>query len=176
MKYNQKGIYFATKDYAGFIRRFICLIVDLVFILFLLYIIIFIFDQNPEFEFIAEYVIVSWFIFSVIYFSIIKSSEIKTLGYRLFGIKIIDLSGNKPSSMKMLFRFSVSLLDPFELPLDIIWLIDDTNRQTLRDKIAGTYVIKKNAEPIGSNQIVGYYYFIYGLNFFFSEVSRENIN
>lgn len=176
MDNSNKGVYFAIEEYAGLIRRTLCLSIDLSFILLLLYLIDYTFDQILEYEFLYGYAIFVWIIFSTLYFSIIKSSKFQTLGYRFLGLKIIDLHGNRPSSLKMIFRFLVSIFGPFEIPFDIIWLIDDTNKQSLRDKFAETYVIKKNAKPIGSNKIVGYYYFINGYSFFFAEVSRENYN
>lgn len=101
--------------------------------------------------------------------------EIPHFGYRLGRVKIVGLDGQAPSSKSLIWRALFGLigllyfLHLFELfnymralfgvlaplsYLDLIWLLNDTHRQALRDKFAGTYVVKKDAQPAGKGRIV----------------------
>jgi len=167
-----KGVFYSPDDYAGFLRRMLCLIIDVSILILLLILIIYLKDPLQEYGFLFI-IFLFWFIFAILYLSIIKSSKYKTIGYWILGLKIVDHYGNKPSNIKMLFRLLVSLLGPFELPFDIFWLFEDSKKQTLRDKFSGTYVIKNDAIPKGSSKIKAYYYFIHGWSFLFQEVKNE---
>jgi len=120
------------------------------------------------------FVLLIWFIISTLYFTIIKSSNVKTLGYRLLGLRIVNLGGSKPSFSQMILRHLISLIGPFQLPYDIIWIVQDDQKQTLRDKFVGTYVIKSKAKPIFENKIFTFYYFVHGFLFLFEEVKHPN--
>jgi hypothetical protein len=50
----------------------------------------------------------------------------------------------------MLFRTLFAVLGPLNALLDLIWLGGDNDRQALRDKLAGTYVIRRGAQPLGT--------------------------
>ena len=95
-----------------------------------------------------------------------------TVGYWITGVQIVDLEGEEPSMWLMTLRYFLLVLGPINLIIDIFWLTSDENRQTLRDKIAETYVIKRNAMPLGHGQQKIAPYFIAGYSFTFKEVKR----
>lgn len=171
---NKIGVYYDLNDYAGFFRRFISLLIDFVFILFILFFFLLIKESLDETNIVLDNLVFVWLIFMVIYFTILKASSLRTIGYRLMGIKIVTLKGQKPNFVTMLFRFFLWLFGPFQLPYDILWLINDEHRQCMRDKCAGTYVIKKNAKPVGEGNINVINYLILGFNLLFEVVTREN--
>ena len=68
------------------------------------------------------------------------------------------------------FRLMFGVLGPLNWMVDLLWLSGDPHRQALRDKLAGTYVVRKTAEPAGTGKIVRRYYEFFGYNFIFREV------
>jgi hypothetical protein len=62
---------------------------------------------------------------------------------------------------------------PFNILIDLLWIGNDARRQALRDKFAGTYVIRRGAEPIARGPIRYEYYTILGNNFIFAEVRPD---
>ena len=54
--------------------------------------------------------------------------------------------------------------------MDSMWVAGDAHRQALRDKFAGTYVVKRNAAPAGAGKIIFQRYEILVYNFIFREV------
>ena len=55
---------------------------------------------------------------------------------------------------------------------DIVWLGGDPNRQSIRDKFAGTYVIRRKATPAGRGPIEFKIYFMFDYGIIFAEVVR----
>jgi len=62
------------------------------------------------------------------------------------------------------------MLGPLNWLIDLTWLSSDANRQALRDKFAGTYVIHANALPAGTGRLGFCYYHILLYNFLFKEI------
>jgi len=138
------GVFYHLTDYASFWKRVAIALIDFAVIISLL-ILIKLF-ANPLYFHHSE---ISFLLFSFTYLAILKPSKIRTLGYIVTGVKIVNLKGNKPSFFHMLLRTALLLIGPFTLIFDILWLTGEPTRQTLRDKYVGTYVIKKNADPLG---------------------------
>jgi hypothetical protein len=71
--------------------------------------------------------------------------------------KIVSIRGEAPSFLRVTFRLLFTLMGGgFSSALgviDLLWISGDDHRQTLRDKLAQTYVIKASAEPIGRGPI-----------------------
>ena len=84
---------------------------------------------------------------------LVKRSRLRTLGYRLLGLRIVTTSGTQPSIITMTFRLLMWIFGPFNFLIDLLWLGADTEQQTLRDCYCGTYVIRQDAEPIGTAAI-----------------------
>jgi hypothetical protein len=55
---------------------------------------------------------------------------------------------------------------------DLLWLTGDDYKQTLRDKFAGTVVIRKKAVPAGTGEIRLNRYQMLGYSFVFYEVRK----
>ncbi len=63
---------------------------------------------------------------------------------------------------------------PIQLPLDLIWVSADEDKQTFRDKICCTYVLKRKSVPSGRGKIVYRRYFIFGMSLPLREVMRTD--
>jgi hypothetical protein len=77
--------------------------------------------------------------------------------------RVIVANGSYPS-----FVGSSEVLNAL---VDLLWLTGDANRQAVRDKFAGTYVIRLDAAPAGTGPIRIRPYMFWGMTFFFREVS-----
>lgn len=111
---------------------------------------------------------------ALLYFVVLKRSDIGTVGYRLAGIRVIGLDGGPAGHWAMFHRFAVGGLWVFTgslmFILDLVWLGGDDQRQTIRDKMAGTLVVRRNAIPIAQGrQTVRLYSFV-GWSLFLREV------
>lgn len=63
---------------------------------------------------------------------------------------------------------------PLNFFVDILWLNGEENRQTLRDKMFGTYVIKRQAQPEGTGKILYYHQTFLLMSWVFREVERSS--
>lgn len=185
----EEGVYFNIKEYGSLIRRSTAIAIDLAFLLLLFALVNelwTLFFLPPDFYLAYDYGIEFFMYFepefftvclilAYIYLAILKSGSTRTIGYRLMGLKIVDLKGQRPSLLKMTWRFILLAFGPFSLLLDIIWIGGDDNRQSLRDKLAGTYVIRKNAVPSGTG-LIGYtQYSLLCYQLLFKEVKRNPV-
>ena len=62
------------------------------------------------------------------YFVLLKRSRFRTFGYALTGAKIVNLSGERPSIVSLLWRLLFALLGPLNFVLDIVWMTGDADR------------------------------------------------
>jgi uncharacterized RDD family membrane protein YckC len=121
---------------------------------------------------VLNLLLATWCALFFSYFVLLKRSRFGTLGYRLGRVRIVGLDGHPPSIGALTFRLTFVMLGPINY-LDSIWLASDRHRQSLRDKLAHTYVIRRNAEPAGTGRIVYAAYEICGYNFIFCEVESQ---
>ena len=156
MSGGDNGVYYNRNDYAPLLRRLLVACVDLIGLCLFAYLLSNVWSlwaEAPDIKTISEFgwlsaAIISpgffWVVTVTAYFYLVvaKRSRLRTIGYRLFGLKVVDLNGKTPSLLKMSFRFILLVFGPFHLLIDLFWLGGDDNKQTLRDKFAGTYVIK----------------------------------
>ncbi len=177
-----EGIYFELESYAGFIRRFAAIIIDFI-VLLALYVFLSIipllslsidaiheYEGEPDSRLMLLMIAIAWG-----YLVILKPSKWRTVGYRMTGLKIINTRGNKPSIFTMTFRLLLWMFGPFHLLFDLIWLSVDSERQSLRDCYSGTYVVRANAEPIGTAPIHLAYYNALGYSFMYPRVVRPKV-
>ena len=75
----------------------------------------------------------------------------------------------------MTFRLLIWLLGPFNLLFDLFWSSLDDDRQTLRDRFAGTCVFNNQAEPIGTAEIHLTHYNAFGFALIYSRVMRPKV-
>jgi hypothetical protein len=83
---------------------------------------------------------------------------------------LVDLQGNRVSLWRSTCRF-LFLFFHLGNCIDLVLLSHDRNRQTLRDKLTGTYVVRRGARPLGYGPIGYPTYFVAGFSFVFSEVA-----
>jgi uncharacterized RDD family membrane protein YckC len=79
----------------------------------------------------------------------LKSDRGTTPGYRLVGIKLVSMDGAAVTLRQVAIRQISALLSAFPCSLGFLWIAFDANRQAWHDKIAGTYVVRKDAAPVG---------------------------
>ncbi len=171
---NNQGVVYSPHDYASFSLRLIIVIIDITAIV-ILTVLLSSFFSILRLEFNNFFILGAYFLLPICYMTTVKTSRLRTLGYRVAGVKIVNLQGSKPRFSTMLFRFLITLVGPFQLPLNILWICNDTNKQSLRDKLAGTYVVKNNAAIIGQGEIIARDYFILGFCLLFREVDRKTV-
>jgi uncharacterized RDD family membrane protein YckC len=166
------GVYFARRDYAGFLRRLIIIMVDLLVILVVGVVILMAWDlARPGVE--SPIPGLLWIGIAYLYLTLLRGSQFRTLGYILTGVRIINLKGERPSYFWMNMRLFLWLLGPINPIVDLLWFWGDENRQMLRDKLAGTYVIRRGAVPIGGGPIRASTLFVLGCAIAFPEVMKN---
>lgn len=170
------GVVFDADDYAGFAKRVVIAAIDLILILLV----------SAAFYFVSDYIIYDYetliksnfffiLLFSLWYLALLKRSKFRTFGYIITGVKIVDLKGQKPSILKMILRVLLLFIGPFELIIDIIWLTSEKTKQTLRDKYVGTYVVAKNALPVGTSKLQTVSLGFMGWNMMYREIKESAI-
>lgn len=119
----------------------------------------------------AVMVLAAWTLIWFGYFVLLKRSRIRTLGYILAGARVVNLRGERPSILSLVGRLLFVAGGPANFLIDLLWISSDPSRQAIRDKFAHTYVIRKNATPLGTGRIVYRTYIMLGTTFLFQEVS-----
>lgn len=114
-----------------------------------------------------------WILFSYLYLSVLKCTRAGTVGYIVTGVRLVDLRGERPSLWRTLYRALFLVLGPITLFIDIFWIGGDDNRQSLRDKLAGSYVIRRSAQPAGRGPIAAHRVFLLCYTFPFPEVKKD---
>jgi len=166
------GVVFAGRDYAGVPTRVAVVIVDAAVIwplgIVLAVLMPLLWVRYPS----DGEVSLTWLVLVYLYLVPLKISPVRTVGYRLTGVKILTLKGVRPSIIRMTFRLLLWWSSAINWLSDLLWMGGDDCRQTLRDKICGTYVVRKNAFPRDSGPIRLVYYFCFSLMLTCLEVRR----
>ncbi len=153
------GPAFDRKDYAGFWRRNIALFVDfLIFVTVYVCVSEFWYDLVPESWWtvdVAVNVEFGLFLFVLAYCFLFRLTRGGTLGYRVVGIRYAHMLGDRPGATGLLYRAAITVFMIWGLFIvDHFWILFDERKQTWHDKVSGFYVVKRKAEPIGTQQIV----------------------
>jgi uncharacterized RDD family membrane protein YckC len=173
----QIGVYYRPRDYAGFGQRLAILLIDAVVVLGpVAFPAIIIHEAAYEADVGVglKPLFLIWCLAATGYLTVLEASMIGTVGFMLIGTRIVTLRGERPSTLRMAARLVICLVSPFTLPYDLIWLAGDERRQSLRDKVAGTYVIRKAAEPAGHGPIRSATLMFLGTNLNYWEVKPHN--
>lgn len=88
-------------------------------------------------------------------------------------MQLVDLYGARASLWRSSCRALFMFFGPLNLGLDLLWLTHDAHRQCLRDKLCGTYVIRRGAVPAGEGPVSYPTYFIASMSFIVPEVVRD---
>ena len=165
-----EGVFYAPGDCIGILRRIVILIVDSVVLYAIYYasayLCIALTNDLTDTYFLYYYLFV-W-----AYLTILKASKLRTVGYWLANARIVNLRGKRPSVFRMTYRLLFWVVGPFVFIFDLMWVATDDDRQTLRDRFAGTCVVKNNAEPMGTAEIHMTYYSALGYNLMYPRVMR----
>ena len=70
-----------------------------------------------------------------------------TPGMRLWGLRVIDVHGNRPGIGRAALRVVGALVSVATLWLGFVWIAFDREKRGLHDWLAGTYVIKGIVDP-----------------------------
>ena len=169
-------VYFAREDYAGFWRRLAVEVVDILVALGLLVALAFLFTVTPHRGRVSvELVFLAWGVVTFWYFVILKHLGWRTAGYHLGGVRIVDACGQVPGFTSLSLRLLFGVMGPFNVLVDMLWIPSDPWRQSLRDKLAHTYVVKANAKPAGPGRLVYRNYHMLGSTFIFQEIQPGKV-
>jgi uncharacterized RDD family membrane protein YckC len=167
-------VYYNRKDYLGVTRRLLIDLIDVpVAVALSAVVVVAVLAVLPEVEdgsgivFLLSAAV--WFA----YFVLLKRSRFRTLGYIALGAQIVDLRGGQPGILSLLGRLLFAFVGPLNFLIDLMWLTGDANRQAIRDKFAGTYVVRLDAMPTGTGPILVRTYMFWGMTFLFREVRGE---
>jgi uncharacterized RDD family membrane protein YckC len=105
------------------------------------------------------------------YLVVLKWSVFGTFGYAIFGVRVVNLKGEAPSLVRLTARTLCFFV--FNTLVDLIFLASDDSRQALRDKLTGTYVVKRSAQPAGQGRLSYARVFFFGMALLYREVSRK---
>ncbi len=166
-----EGVYYARGDYAGILRRLVIFVADSAIILGCGLAVLVLLDPTVT-ELAPPVAVLSVGLVMWGYLAVLKRSRFRTLGYRLADTKIVTLKGDRPSILRMTFRLLLWVVGPVNIFVDLFWVGNDDDSQTLRDRLAGTYVIRSNAEPIGRGRISFVSYYAYALALTFRQAIR----
>jgi uncharacterized RDD family membrane protein YckC len=166
-----QGVYYERSAFPGtFVRLLVCLIDVIVF--FIVYGLTGQFFASmasldtPQVAFVS-FVLLGW-----IYLVLLKRSALGTLGYLIFRLRIVNLRGEPAGLARLTLRLAAAII--FNSLVDLLWSSSDASKQPLRDKISGTYVIRRGATPAGFGEFTYKNAFVLGMNLVFKEVHRAN--
>jgi uncharacterized RDD family membrane protein YckC len=170
----KEGVYYALDDYAGVGRRLVILTIDGIITLALLAVTLASFlylTPNSRRGFQLHMLVFVCVAF--LYLAVLARSTWGTLGYKLMGVRIVSLTGQVPKLGSMAYRTLFAVLGPMNGLLDIAWLAGDANRQSVRDKLAGTYIVKQSAVPAGRGRLRRATLSVFGYTIMVQEVGQD---
>ena len=175
MEQPEHGVYFAVDDYVGVGRRLLIDLVDTTVVLVasvaLTFALVTVWPHDPS---LGGALFALWVTIWFFYFVILKRSRFRTIGYILGGARIVNLHGERPSIPSLIGRLLFVAGGPANFLIDLLWIPSDPSRQAIRDKFAHTYVVRKDAVPIGTGTIVYRTYIMLGTTFLFQEIKTPS--
>lgn len=164
------GPKYAKCDYAGFWRRTAALIIDGVLLAVIGFLAPWAWYYLAPYEWVTErsylWVGLGWWIFSAVYLLGFRMLECGTPGYRIVRIRYAYMRAGSPSAVFRLARALMAFVLLWCFALDHLWILFDSQKQAWHDKLTGFYVIKRRAEPIGTQEIVRRLINFMGFTFF----------
>jgi len=167
------GAYFERGDRAGFFRRLLILLIDGTVVAVAAnawaagYALLF-----PESD--QDSVVGAAFLVIGFAYLVVLESYSVTLGFLLARVRIVTLKGKRPSILRMTLRLLLWVMGPIHPVIDFLWLGGDDQGQTLRDKLVGTLVVRRKAEPAAQGPIRLKWYTLLGQWYVFFEVERPS--
>jgi uncharacterized RDD family membrane protein YckC len=163
------GVYFAADDYIGVSRRIIILFVDTVMLGVMVWLlsVFWLYLVGDDKGLAGVVVFAIW-----LYLVPLKRSVFRTIGYRLMGVKLVNLKGQRPSLLLLTLRslLWIFCLAPASFLFEFLWCSIDYDRQSIRDRITNTCLVKNDATPIGTGEVHLAYFFSFCCTLMFSHV------
>ena len=148
-----EGVLFAPQDHAGLFRRFFIVAVDGSVVLGAAVALAFLHDAFPD-QIWADPDVLTWTWIALVWGYLVPvEAWVGTVGFLLAGVRISTLTGGRPSLGTMTFRLLLWIFGPLNALVDFIYLGGDPYKQTLRDKLAGTLVVRRGASPVGRGRV-----------------------
>jgi len=172
----EEGVFYPIEGYAGVWLRLMIELIDtsIVIVVSVLCIgvgsVFVLVGFIPAGESLSLTIVVSLSLIWFGYFVLLKRSKLGTVGYRIGHTKLVNLQGNNPSLYCLTLRLIFAVIGPLNILLDLLWIPGDPCQQSLRDKFAHTYVIKRDSKVAGRGKIVFRRYSVWGWNLLFQEV------
>jgi len=147
--------------YGGFWKRSFAFLVDKMILLFICLIFLFVGlsamsagFNNIEPEMIMERFIIVYYLLThllgMLYFTYFHGTTGQTPGKMLFGLQVIQSSGEKMTPGIAFLRWVGYIFSGLIFYLGFLWIAFDGKKQGWHDKIAGTVVIYRQEEFSGS--------------------------
>jgi len=177
----RQAVRFAERDYAGLFRRVIIAGVDLGAVFLIWFGVLAAawgawFVAHPESEHPPAGTLWLVPLTAYLYLTVVKRSRLGSLGLLVTGTRIMDIEGQRPSLLRMTARLFWLLPLPLGLLLDLGWLLEEPAKQTLRDKWAGTFVVRRRAKPIGRVSLTYHRICLVGIQLIVPELDRTAIS
>ena len=168
------GVYYTQKDYAGVGRRLVILTVDgMVTLALLAAVLVSFMYLTPNSRRGFQLHMLGFVCMAFLYLAVLARSTWGTLGYKLTGVRVVSLTGQVPKLGSMAYRTLFAVLGPLNGLLDIAWVAGDANRQSVRDKLAGTYIVRRSAVPAGRGRLRRATLSLFGYTLMVQEVGRD---
>ena len=166
------GVYYHRADSPGFLVRLLVDVIDFIAIMILAVIfqlgwLLLVPPGSGLNRFTTIILLGLWWIYLVP----MKRSGFGTFGYAIFGVRVVNLKGEPPGLLRLTVRTLCFYV--FNPLFDLIFLAIDDNRQALRDRFSGTYVIRRSARPAGKGRFFHPILFFCLLSLIYREVSRK---
>ncbi|MBK9634111.1 MAG: RDD family protein [Bacteroidetes bacterium] len=127
---------FKNVSYAGFWERFVAALIDGL----ILFVVTFALGLVLKSEYLKLGVNV---IIQLLYFTYFESSlKQATIGKQLMNMKVVDKNGGRLTPATALIRYLSKFISGIILLIGYIMAAFDARKQSLHDKIAGTFVVK----------------------------------
>jgi uncharacterized RDD family membrane protein YckC len=166
-----RPVCFSPDDYAGFWRRLTAELVDMAAVMMLGVIVTAIMVLATPADAPRDLVLLTaWTALVYGYFVVLKRSPARTPGYWVARVHIVDVYGCPPGLGPLTVRLLFAVAGPLNFILDMIWIPSDRHRQSLRDKVAHTYVVKTRARPAGPALLVYRQSYVMGMSLLFQEL------
>ncbi len=92
--------------------------------------------------------------FALLYSLVFRMTPRGTLGYRTVGIRYAHMLSDRPAWTALAYRAAIALFLLWIFALDHLWILFNRHKQAWHDKVAGFYVVRTNAQPIGTRRVV----------------------
>ena len=173
----RRGVLYESRDYLGFWKRVLISVLDVAVVVVSAVLLIAIAETVLGMDSEARNGLLVTAVFGAVataYLIFLKRSTARTLGYRMFRARIVNLRGERPTVWQMFQRLGFMVFGPGNYVIDLAWIAQEGTKQALRDKWAGTYVVRAGAKPRAEGDIATPLHNLLGFSMFFDEVTEHH--